>query len=250
MTMPRTLPALGALLGLALVAPTASAFEFGTPGSKAPYRSPQNFALEFRGGPYSPDVDEEPGLAGRPFETAFGDNPRVAIGIEFDWQVLRIPYLGTLGPGLGLGYVSMSRDASTLSGRQSGDKYSLTIYPLYLDAVLRMDVFWREIGIPLIPYAKAGLGYGIWRASNSGGTSDFNGVSGRGATLGPHLAAGAMFALDAIDHGATRNMDNAVGINGTYLFGEVYWGNLNGLFQDSVLYVGTKSWAAGLAFEF
>ena len=228
----------------------AHAFEFGTPKTEYPFRSAQNFALELRGAPYYPTVDDEPGLNGKPFERAFGDKARVYVGLELDWQTIRIPYLGTLGPGLGVGRVTMSRDAITVSGRTSKDKYALEIFPLYLVGVLRADALWRATRIPLVPYAKLGLGYGIWNASTTGGTSEGGGVSGKGATLGTHAAAGVMFALDVFDRGATRSMDNATGINGTYLYAELYWANLNGLFQDSVLYVGSKSWAAGMAFEF
>lgn len=234
----------------------ASAFELGTPAAKHPYRSPQNFALELRFSPYYPAVDDEPGLTGTPFKNRFGDSPRVYIGVEFDWQTFRIPYLGTIGPGLGVGRVSMGRDSVTVTGRPSGDEYSLDIYPMYLAAVLRADVLWRSLDFPLVPYGKVGVGMGLWSASNSGGTSkaqlpgDAKPVAGEGMTLGTHVALGAMLALDIIDRGASRNADNAIGINGTYLYAEYYWLNLNGLAQDKVLYVGTNTWAAGLAFEF
>jgi hypothetical protein len=229
----------------------ASAFEFGTPATLRPFRSAQNFALELRFSPYYAAVDDEPGLRGTPFKDRFGDKPRLSIGAEFDWQTLRIPYVGTLGPGLGLQYVTMSRDARTVSGAASGDSYSLDIYPFYLTGVLRADVFWRTLGFPIVPYGKLGLAWAPWRASNTGGTSSSDdGISGKGQTFGTHVALGAMFALDVLDYSATRNMDSAVGINGTYLYAELYWLNLNGLGQSNALYVGTTTWAAGLAFEF
>src|SRR5262249_55084799 len=65
----------------------AAAFEFGTPPRQHPYRSGQDFALELRFSPYRPQVDDEPGLKGKPFEQAFGDNPRLYVGLELDWQV-------------------------------------------------------------------------------------------------------------------------------------------------------------------
>jgi ethanolamine utilization microcompartment shell protein EutL len=105
------------------------------------------------------------------------------------------------------------------------------------------------------PYAKAGLGYAVWSASNTGGTSeakDSTGalVSGKGGSWGTQLALGVSFALDAIDRGASRNMDNATGINGSYVFFEAYWLSLNGLGQSNALRVGSNTWAMGLAFEF
>jgi hypothetical protein len=238
------------------VARDAAAFEFGTPPRQHPYRSSQDFCLELRFSPYYPQVDDEPGLkpdptTGQlPFAESFGDKARFYIGLEFDWQVWRIPYIGTIGPGLGVGTVTMSRNATTVSGRPSGDEYSLTIYPFYLSGVLRADGLWYERGFPLVPYGKLGLGYGLWRASNTGGTASADGVSAKGATWGTHAALGISFALDAIDTGATRNMDNAIGINNTYIYIEYYWLNLNGIGQTHALHVGSNSWAAGLAFEF
>jgi hypothetical protein len=241
----------------------ASAFEFGTPASRHPFRSEQNFALEIRFSPYYPAIDDEPGIGTdpatgekrRPFEQAFGSGPRLFVGFEFDWQTYRIPYVGTIGPGLGAGIVGMSRTAETkVSHVPSGDEYSLSIYPFYLAAVLRADVFWREAGIPLVPYGKLGIGYALWRASTPGGTSVAKDagreVSGKGSTWGTHLALGLAVPLDALDRGASVNMDNATGINGTYLYFEYYWLNLTGLGQERALYVGTTTWAAGMAFEF
>lgn len=233
-----------------LISFDAKAVELGTPATEHPFRTAQNFALELRVSPYRPQVDEDPNLRGAPFASNFGTSPRVYLGLELDWQTLRIPYVGTIGPGVGVGFVTMSRPVQTLSGRTSGDTTTLSIYPFYAVAVLRADTFWRDLGIPLVPYGKAGVGMALWRASNTGGTSVQNNISGKGHTFGTNLALGVMLALDAIDPGASRNMDNATGINNTYLYVEAYWLSLNGLGQTNALRVGTSSWAAGLAFEF
>ena len=235
---------------LGLVSFDASAIELGTSKSDHPFRSAQNFELELRFSPYTPNIDDEPGLNGTPFADSFGDKPRVFIGLEFDWQVYRIPFLGTIGPGAGVGFVTMGRDAVTVTGRTSGDKYSLSIYPFTLQGVLRVDTFWRNLGIPIVPYGKLGVGYALWRASNTTGTADAAGIKGKGATWGPTFALGASFALDALDPGASRNMDNATGINNTYIYIEAYSYQLTGIGQSNPLRVGTNSWAAGLAFEF
>lgn len=249
MKRPLLLTAVGA--GALLVARDAAALEFGTPRSVHPYRSPQNFALELKFSPYSPNVDEEPGLRGTPFKDSFGDGPRIFIGLEFDWQTFRIPYLGTIGPGLSFGTVSMSRDARTVSGRLTADQYSLSIKPLVLSAVLRADALWRGARIPLVPYGKVGLALVFWDASNAAGTATAGGIEGSGASMGPQFALGAAFPLDFFDSGAARSMDNATGINNTYIFGEYYaLEATKGVGQSRGLYVGTNTWAAGLAFEF
>ena len=242
-----------ALLTLAtvLAVPSvAGAVELGTPEQDHPYRSAQNFALELRFGPYKPQIDDEPGLTGTPYKDVFGTMPRLLIGMELDWQTLRIPHLGTIGPGLGVGYTSMGDSVKTKSGRESGDKTDLDIYPFWAVAVLRADVLWRDLGFPIVPYGKVGLGYALWRASNTGGTSNVDGVSGKGGSFGTQLALVAALGLDALDLGASRNLDNATGINGTYLFVEAYWLALNGLGQSHALHVGSQTWTAGLAFEF
>ena len=228
----------------------ASAVELGTPATEHPFRTAQNFAVELRLSPYRPQIDEDPKLTSRPFEQTFGTKARLFVGVELDWQTLRIPHVGTIGPGLGVGLVGMSRPVQTVSGRPSGDETSLSIYPIWAVAVLRGDAVWRELGIPLVPYAKAGLAMGLWRASNSGGTSVEGNVSAKGHTFGTNVALGISLALDALDVGASRSMDNATGINNTYLYLEAYWLTLNGLGQTNALYVGTNTWASGLAFEF
>ena len=67
------------------------------------YDSPQNFALELRVGMYEPEVDSDTRLGGKhPYADSFGDKSRVMLGAELDWQVLKIPHVGTLGPGFGI----------------------------------------------------------------------------------------------------------------------------------------------------
>ena len=93
--------AIAVLATTGLVGRDAAAFEFGTPAQEHPSRSPQNFAFELRFSPYRPQIDEEESLNGKtPFADAFGDKPRLYIGAEFDWQIFRIPYVGTIGPGV------------------------------------------------------------------------------------------------------------------------------------------------------
>ena len=241
-----------AAAGVLLSASDASAIELGTPKTEHPFRSAQHFALEIRVSPYYPQVDDDPNLNGqKPFDNNFGDKARVLLALELDWQTLRIPHFGTLGPGIGVGSVSMSRSVQTATGRTSGDETSLSIYPFWGVAVLRADVLWRDLGFPLVPYAKGGVGLGIWRASNAGGTArTAEGVSGKGKSWGTNFAVGLSLALDSLDRGASRSMDNAIGINNTYIFLEAYWLTLDGIGQSRALHVGTNTWSTGLAFEF
>jgi hypothetical protein len=225
------------------------------------YESPQDFAIELRLSPYYPQVDSDPSLGGcTPFADIFGKSDSFMVGGEFDWQALRIPHLGTLGPGFGLSYTKMSGLAQFLTPHTlpsggttltSGETTSLSLFPMYAVAVLRADVFVRELHTPFVPYAKFGLGYTIWRASNQLGTSDYNGKIGVGASIGTQLGLGLMFNLNVFDEYSAKNLDDQLGINHTYVFGEYTRADLDGLgIQSDPLRVGGQSWTFGLAFEF
>jgi len=248
-------------LALALTAPVATAQRRDAPFGSASHmgrESQQNFAAEIRFAPFSPDVDSDPALHGQtPYQDAFGSAPRLMLSAEFDWQALRIPHLGTIGPGAGAGYTSISRPALFETPHQpggtlvSGEDTTLEIFPFYGVAVLRADALWRELGVPLVPYAKVGLGYALWRASNTLGTSNTGGVSGEGHSIGSHLAIGIGLNLNPFDEYAAKTFDDSLGVNNSYLFGEWTREDLSGLgLQRNPLRVGGTSWTFGLAFEF
>jgi len=218
--------------------------------------SPQHFAFELRFSPYTPNVDSDPALHGQmPYKTAFGTAPRLFAGAEFDWQALRIPHVGPFGPGVTAGYTNASDPANFTTPHNgstvSGETTSLWIIPMAALAVLRVDVLWRDVGIPLVPYAKVGFALALWRASNTLGTSSFEGVSGEGHSWGTHYALGLSLNLNPFDAYAAQNFDDSMGVNGTYVFAEWSREDYNGLgFQSDPLRVGGTNWMFGLAFEF
>jgi hypothetical protein len=211
------------------------------------YESPQNMAFELRFGSYVPHADD--GLNGTPYRDTFGTNLRYSFGIEVDYQLLRIPYLGTFGPGIGAAYTRSNGQAFLEDGvTRSRQDTSLQIYPFYVVGVLRADVIARETWVPLVPYAKFGLGYALWRASDAGDTSKVDGVSGKGRSYGLQMALGGMLMLDMFDREDAKAADSNLGINHSYVFGEWYWSKLDGFGGDH-LQVGTSAWVVGLAFE-
>jgi len=212
--------------------------------------SPQHWAFELRFGSYRPRIDEEFGTSPGPYEKVFGNSARVSLGAELDYQLIRIPWLGTLGPGGGWAYTKMSSLAK-ISGtdENSAEETSLWIMPMNLVGVLRVDVLARELGIPLVPYGKLGAGYAIWRASNELGRSDYNGVAGKGHSYGWYYAYGLSLQLDFLDQHSAQNLDNSVGINHSYIFFEFLNSKLDGFGSGGQMLVGTDSWATGLAFE-
>jgi hypothetical protein len=215
--------------------------------SERPPESPQRFAIELRFGPYHPNVDDEFPQE-RPYATAFGaDNKPFFFGVEFDWQMLRIPKFGTLGPGFGWGYTRSSGQATKASdGTPSVEMTSLAIMPMYAVGVLRFDLLARETAIPLVAYGKAGLGYGLWWSGNDVRTL------GKGHTWGTQFGLGAMLLLDALDEHAAVELDNEWGVNNTYFYFEWVMANLDGFGgspNHSIMNIGANTWVMGLAIE-
>jgi hypothetical protein len=117
-----------------------------------------------------------------------------------------------------------------------------------LVGVLRVDVLMRHFGVPIVPYAKGGLGYALWWVNDGVGIArdDVSGRKGSGVSYGPQWALGGMLLLDGLDEGSAKTLDNEAGINNSYLFGEWYQSKLGG---DSRMEVGTNTWVVGFAVE-
>ena len=214
------------------------------------YESPQSWAFELRFGPYKPLIDSEFATTPGPYERIFGNSKRVFIGAELDYQLLRIPYVGTLGPGAAWHYTKMTGTAKKQGTTEnSAEGTSLWIMPMYLVGVLRVDVFARQWGVPLVPYGKLGAGYAIWKATNDLGTSVSNGVAGRGHSYGLHYAFGLALQLDPFDRRSAAELDESVGINHSYLYLEWMKSNLDGFGSGTQMRVGASTWSLGLAFE-
>lgn len=260
--------AAGALLGAALLlaAGTASAQRpVGAVGSdwrranraddEDRFFNPGRFAFEARFGPYYPRIDDEFDGAATPYATVFNENPQFYFGFEIDWLPFRIPYVGVVGPGVGWGYTWASTKAklSDQPDVESGQDTSLWIMPLHLSAVLRVDALMRETGIPIVPYGKLGLGWGLWSTGRGEETSQVDGgdpttgaddVLGRGSSLGLHVALGGMLSLTWLDPRSSGSLRDSTGLSSVYLFGE--WMNM-ALGGGSQMRVGTSTWVLGLA---
>jgi hypothetical protein len=132
---------------------------------------------------------------------------------------------------------------------------------MYVVGVARVDVLARELGIPLVPYVKAGVGYALWKTSDGSGTSKVptdnpetkdkvETTEGKGHSYGLHFAPGIMLMLDWFDERSARRLDNFVGVNHSYLFLEWMRANLDGFGSGDQMRVGTSTWVAGLALEY
>lgn len=224
--------------------------EFGTYGTRRGEQSEseQDAAYELRFGRYVPEVDSE--LNSTPFQDTFGGAARFMIGAEGDWQLLRIPHFGTLGPGFGFGITKFTAKAAFTDGSGiSASDTRLWIAPMYLVGVARADVFMRDFKIPLVPYAKLGLGYGLWWSSDGDKTPKVDGKAGRGASYGLTYALGGMFLLDVLDPDDAVTADGLTGINNSYLFMEWFRPQLDGFGSGKVMNIGSSSWLLGVAVE-
>lgn len=243
------------LLGAAANAHAQGVDEFGRYGSpRTSAESSQNVAVEIRVGRYVPSIDSEFDGRATPYQEMFGTDNRYSIGLEVDWQALRIPFVGTFGPGFSFGYTKMTASGFKTSTVGLGtppepapEDTSIIIFPAYAVAVLRADYLARETPIPIVPYAKLGVGAALWSVKNGGGTATADGVSGNGLSYGPQFALGGMLLLDAFDPKAAKDMDQNTGVNNSYFFLEWYVSHLG--VGSNQMNVGTNTWVLGLAVE-
>jgi hypothetical protein len=240
------------LLALALLAgPAAARAEL--PSTYVPHQSSQDFALELRLNYGKPDIDAAPGLTGKPYEQTFGSDSRFGLGAEFDWQFARIPSFGSVGVGVGVGrWATSAKAVNYIDLSETGDDTNLVLWQFAGLGVLRVDAL-THLGIPFVPFAKAGLGYTLWRAYGPDGTYSSRTASGNrsiGASYGFQYALGLALLLDQFDPSSAKNLDEATGVNNTYLFVEYTDAQLQSASSGSALWVGGTSTTAGLTLEF
>ncbi|MDH5493208.1 MAG: hypothetical protein OEY14_14740 [Myxococcales bacterium] len=206
-------PLLAAILGFGLLL---------APGANAQWSndevihiaSPERFTLELRIGPY------EPSAAG-----ITADDTGPLFGVELDYHIWRIPYVGPIGIGAAPSIGIYAADGSTASTR-------LTLIPFPLLASLRVDVLARELGVPLVLTGKAGLDMIFGVHSGAESQTSF------GLRWGLQLA----LELDPLEPRAARALDEEWGINHSFLFFE--------LFGSTADLGDPMAWAAGLGFTF
>lgn len=213
------------------------------------YRSEQYAAFEFRVGPYRPDVDAEFGGNGGPFEESFGDGQSVMVGFEGDYQVLRIPYFGTVGPGLSWGIARYAGNAFFGNGEESNQPTSFWVMPFSALGVVRIDTLALDLGVPIVPYAKGGFLFGLWEAGDAGRVSTAGrGIAGQGSSYGYQVSLGAMLHLNFFAPQAAIDLDNSSGVNHSYLFLE--WLKTDADSGGRGMQLGTSTWMTGIAIEY
>jgi hypothetical protein len=209
--------------------------------------SRQDFALEFRFGPYRPDIDKAFPSGQGPYAQVFGKKRRLLSELELDWQFFH--GFGSLGLGVASGYVEIygkSLENGLVPSRQTT---SLKLIPIKLLLVWRMDVFANRWGIPFVPYAKTGLMLNRWWSAKGGKTSVVDGDKASGWRSGYLGALGLALQLDAFDRQLAKDFDTSMGVNHSYLFAEYAFERVQS-FAKSGINLSANHWMFGLAFEF
>ncbi len=258
-TPPRSTPSRAALERQAAVDLDAP-----DPGAGA---SKQRFAVELKFGPYVPSVDDATNNAGLgPYATIFGqtDANGVADGqpkaglysvLSFEWQFAN--FAGPLSIGTQVGFfrdraAALLAEPETENVRSDADTVTFLVVPVAVLIGYRFEWLADKHRVPLVPYARGGIAYGLWWSKDGSGEVSENdaGEPGRGGSIGWQTNFGMMLRMDFIDRGSAGALDRATGINHTYLFGEYQISRLNGFGTGNRMSVGDDTFLAGLAVEF
>lgn len=209
-------------------------------------QTPLTQTVEFKLGPYTPDIDSEGGAA---YKGIFGDDEMLMFRFEYAWVAWRgVGGMVSVGGEIGYGSVTGTSIDPT-DGSAGADETSLHMLPLALTAGYYLDT-WGDI-VPIVPYAKLGLDYNIWWVTDGvGDTSSVGGNRGSGDTWGVHFSLGARILLDFLAPGMARSFDAEAGVNNSYFFAEWYYGWDNDFGSGSSWQIGDSTAMFGLAFDF
>ncbi len=197
------------------------------------FNSPERLILELRVGPYQPDMG-----GNAAFDRLFAEDDGLLLALELDVIAFRLDDILYASAAAQLGWAKYKGYALDVDGAPTREESSLEIVPLSALAVLRLDAFARQLGIPFIVTGKVGYTWMSW-STETGGADNAAGWS-----LGLAYAAQLALDLDSLDQGAARIMDEEWGINHSFLFLEVHGFAPN----DDSLPLGAMTWAMGLGF--
>ncbi len=198
--------------------------------------SEETWALEFRIGTYQPTV-------GAAFDEYFANDTGPLLAFEIDFLPFEVHDWFDAGIAFGFGwtqYVGFATTGETNS--TTTEETSLTLYPMPVLAVFRLDALARKLRVPLLITGKLGAEFVIWN-SGTGSVSDATNMS-----IGLHWGVQFALELDIFNERAARALDEVWGINHSFLFFELFGSaahtNLDASPKDGV------AWSAGLGFLF
>ncbi len=175
---------------------------------------------------FYPDGLGTAAVSSGPFGALYGGRHRLLGETEVDRDLLT--GFGSLGVGVGFSYAEFYGtgyhvDRGVYVG--SGDGSGFHLGQARLLAIYRFDYFVPS-GIPLVPFAKAGLGWAYYWNQLSSGKLTPN-VSGngnsQGLVTGVEASLGLSLLLDVIDPVLSRDLYQDLSIAHTYLNGSYTW---------------------------
>lgn len=211
--------------------------------------SPRDYAFELKFGPYRPQADSEHSLGGaHPFEDIYGAGNAFMTQVEIDVELWR--GFGTAGIGGSTGFVQHLGKGLFKNGERSNDTTAFNVMPCALSLVYRFDYLQYKLGLPVVPFAKAGFAYYFWWITDAEGeTSSAKGFNGKGGSAGLQYQAGLQLLLDSFDEKSAMNLDVDFGVNNTYIFAEYFKAEVHD-FNDHSLVLSDVSFMAGIMMEF
>lgn len=217
------------------------------PVQAAEYESERNWLLGLQFGSFKPEVDSESGLSGTPFLDSFGPRPRLLSRISIERFAFKD--FGTLGGGLDAGFAEFFGNAF-VQGRDipSPDSTTLRMVPITAFADYRFDWAARNLSIPFVPYAKAGIGGWLFWINDSNGDTAGDGAA-KGVRWGWTWSVGLQLMLDVFDPRLSREFDREYGVNGSYLYVDYTKQDVTS-FGRKGLDFSAATWSGGIAFEF
>lgn len=221
-----------------------------------------------RVGPYVPQIDAQLGMSSNgPYGQMFGGYSLLPM-LDVDRILWR--GFGQLGIGVSAGFLSKTAHAWVIGcatctpgnpdrPRSPGDKNSFRMIPLQVTAVYRLTTLDDDYGVPIVPYARGGLGYYAWWSTGPNGSfaSSCTGptmpgcatTKAFGASLGLVGSIGLAIRAERIDSAAARSMRES-GIEHAGFYAEYSLAKVDGFGSSSKLAVGDNTWFAGVDFEF
>lgn len=139
-----------------------------------------------------------------------------------DQELVRLEYGVTsdfLEGTLGLGFFQELGSQVTADGTSSDEHVMMTIWPLNVDVVGKLDLLREQ---PLVPFARVGLDAWMWDENWGsrlpGAVVPYDHLGG--GKFGWHYGFGGMILLDSLDRTTADRVEANTGINDTYIVGE------------------------------
>ncbi|MFL5343549.1 MAG: MXAN_2562 family outer membrane beta-barrel protein [Hyalangium sp.] len=212
-----------------------------------PLQSPRTGDVEFKLGTFTPRIDTEEGLTGKPYAETFGDRPMLL----FELELQRYFYqgIGTAGLGVSAGYAEKYASTKTDTGDTAEEKTALKVVPLKLNGFYKFDYPALRWHVPLVPYGKLGLIYMPWWINKGGETQTLGDRAGKGGRWGYGLTGGVSFLLDVLEPRLARDFDSDIGVNHSYFFAEWTYAQVDNFGSPGIV-LSSRHWMFGLALDY